>query len=293
MMTLGRGQRMGIFAGSGVGKSTLLGMVARHAKVDVAVVALVGERGREVRDFVEEELGSEGLAHSVLFVATSDEPPLRRIRAAQAATACAEYFRNQGQHVALLMDSITRVAMAQREVGLSMGEPPSTKGYPPSVFSLLPRLLERAGSLRDGGSITGLYSVYVEADDLFDPVADAARSLLDGHVVLSRELADRGHYPAVDSLASVSRLMPQVVAEPERELARTLRGRLAAYKEAEDLILLGAYRRGANAEVDAALRGAEEIRSFLVQNREDGSDLETTRRLLRRALEAGTEGDPS
>lgn len=287
MVTLGRGQRMGIFAGSGVGKSTLLGMIARHAKVDVAVVALVGERGREVRDFIEEELGREGLEHSVVFVATSDEPPLRRIRAAQAATACAEYFRDRGRDVVLLMDSITRVAMAQREVGLSMGEPPSTKGYPPSVLSLLPRLLERAGNLRDSGSITGLYSVYVEGDDLNDPVADAARSLLDGHLVLDRGLADRGHYPAIDSLASVSRLMPQVADPEHREHARTLRGRLAAHREAEDLIMLGAYRSGANAEVDAALRGADAIRSFLIQDREDGSDFAVTRRLLEQALTSG------
>jgi flagellum-specific ATP synthase len=291
MMTLGRGQRMGIFAGSGVGKSTLLGMIARHAKADVAVIALVGERGREVRDFIEEDLGPEGLRHAVVFVATSDEPPMRRIRAAQAATAAAEYFRDRGKHVVLLMDSVTRVAMAQREVGLSMGEPPSSKGYPPSVFSLLPRLLERAGSLREGGSITGLYSVYVEGDDLNDPVADAARSLLDGHVVLTRDLADRGHYPAVDVLGSVSRLMPQVATPEHVTGTRTLRARLAALKDAEDLVLLGAYRAGANADVDAALRSREAIRSFLVQRKEDGSDLDTTMSGLGAVLAAG-EGTP-
>jgi flagellum-specific ATP synthase len=287
MITLGRGQRMGIFAGSGVGKSTLLGMIARHAKADVAVVALVGERGREVRDFLEEDLGEEGLRHAVVFVATSDEPPMRRIRAAQAATAAAEYFRDRGKRVVLLMDSVTRVAMAQREVGLSMGEPPSTKGYPPSVFSLLPRLLERAGSIRNGGSITGLYSVYVEGDDLNDPIADAARSLLDGHVILTRSLADRGHYPAVDVLASVSRLMPHVAAREHVEEARTLRARLAALKDAEDLLLLGAYRAGANADVDRGLRARDAIRAFLVQEKESGADLETTVRGLHGAIAAG------
>jgi flagellum-specific ATP synthase len=287
MITLGRGQRMGIFAGSGVGKSTLLGMIARHAKADVAVVALVGERGREVRDFLEEDLGEEGLRHAVVFVATSDEPPMRRIRAAQAATAAAEYFRDRGKRVVLLMDSVTRVAMAQREVGLSMGEPPSTKGYPPSVFSLLPRLLERAGSIRNGGSITGLYSVYVEGDDLNDPIADAARSLLDGHVILTRSLADRGHYPAVDVLASVSRLMPHVAAREHVEEARTLRARLAALKDAEDLLLLGAYRAGANADVDRGLRARDAIRAFLVQDKESGADLETTVRGLHGAIAAG------
>jgi len=287
MLTLGRGQRIGIFAGSGVGKSTLLGMIARHARADVAVIALVGERGREVRDFVEEELGREGLAHAVVFVATSDEPPMRRVRAAQAATAAAEYFRDKGRQVVLLMDSVTRVAMAQREIGLSLGEPPSTKGYPPSVFSLMPRLLERAGAFRDGGSITGLYTVYVEADDLNDPVGDASRSLLDGHVVLSRELADRGHYPAIDVLASVSRLMPQVCDEAHLEATRTLRGRLAAFKEAEDLVMLGAYREGADPEVDAALRARAATRELLRQVKDDGSSIDQTLERLRSAVAGG------
>jgi len=285
--TVGRGQRLGIFAGSGVGKSTLLGMIARHAKADVAVIALVGERGREVRDFIEEDLGKEGLAHAVVIVATSDEPPLRRIRAAQAATAVAEYFRDQRRHVVLLMDSITRVAMAQREVGLSMGEPPSTKGYPPSVFSLLPRLVERAGAVRDGGSITGLYSVYVEGDDLNDPVADAARSLLDGHVVLTRELAGRGHFPAVDVLGSVSRLMPQIASVEHLGAVRALRSRLTAMREAEDLVLLGAYREGASPEVDAALRSRDAVREFLVQSKERGSSLEATVDGLSRCVASG------
>jgi flagellum-specific ATP synthase len=288
-VTVGRGQRLGIFAGSGVGKSVLLGMIARHSRADVAVIALVGERGREVRDFIEEDLGAEGLKHAVVFVATSDEPPMRRIRAALAATAAAEYFRDLGRHVVLLMDSVTRVAMAQREVGLSLGEPPSTKGYPPSVFSLLPRMLERAGALRDGGSITGLYSVYVEGDDLNDPVADAARSLLDGHLVLTRDLAARGHYPAVDVLASISRLMPQVASAEQVDCARTLRARLAALKDAEDLVLLGAYRKGASAEVDAALMSRDATRALLVQPKEEGSELAATIQGLRRAVEAGRE----
>jgi FliI/YscN family ATPase len=270
-----------------VGKSTLLGMIGRHAKADVAVIALVGERGREVRDFLEEELQEEGLAHSVVFVATSDEPPMRRIRAAQAATAAAEWFRDHGRHVVLLMDSITRVAMAQREIGLSLGEPPSTKGYPPAVFSLLPRLLERAGSLRGGGSITGLYTVYVEGDDLNDPIADAARSLLDGHIVLSRELADRGRYPAVDVLGSVSRLMPNVATTSHLAEARTLRARLAAFREAEDLVMLGAYRAGTDANVDAALRARDVTRSFLDQERGTGSTLEGTLAQLRAVVAAG------
>jgi FliI/YscN family ATPase len=286
---LGRGQRLGIFAGSGVGKSVLLAMIARYAKADVAVIALVGERGREVRDFIEEDLGADGLAHAVVFVATSDEPPLRRIRAAQAATATAEYFRDRGQHVVLLMDSVTRVAMAQREVGLSMGEPPSTKGYPPSVFSFLPRLLERAGALREGGSITGLYSVYVEGDDLSDPVADAARSLLDGHVVLSRELAGRGHFPAVDLLDSVSRLMPQVAGKPHLEHALTMRSRLAALRDVEDLLMLGAYQSGANPEVDAALRARDRMNGFLRQPKDEGSGLDSTLSGLAAAVAAGAE----
>jgi FliI/YscN family ATPase len=280
LLTLGRGQRVGIFAGSGVGKSTLLGMIARHSRADVAVIALVGERGREVRDFIEEDLG-EGLRQAVVFVATSDEPPMRRIRAAQAATAAAEYFRDRGRQVVLLMDSITRIAMAQREIGLSLGEPPSTKGYPPAVFSLLPRLLERAGVLRAGGSITGLYAVYVEGDDLNDPVADAARSLLDGHIVLGRDLADRGHFPAVDVLASVSRLMPSVVSAEHLAAARVLRRRLAAFRDAEDLVLLGAYRAGSDPDVDAALRRREATRAFLTQSKDEGSDLARTLATLR------------
>jgi FliI/YscN family ATPase len=290
LMTLGRGQRLGIFAGSGVGKSTLLGMIARHARADVAVIALVGERGREVRDFIESDLGPEGLRHAVVVVSTSDEPPLRRIRAAQTATAIAEWFRDRGRDVVLLMDSVTRVAMAQREVGLSLGEPPSTKGYPPSVFSLLPRLVERAGALREGGSITGLYSVYVEGDDLNDPVADAVRSLLDGHVVLTRELAGRGHFPAVDVLGSISRLMTEVAGAEHLAAARVLRARLAALRDAEDLVLLGAYRAGASADVDAALRAREAVGSFLVQAKDAGSSLDATLAGLHGCVAAGAAG---
>jgi len=287
LATLGRGQRIGVFSGSGVGKSTLLGMIARHSESDVNVIALVGERGREVRDFVEQELGEEGLSRSVVFVATSDEPPLRRIRAALAATAAAEYFRDQGKNVVLMMDSITRVAMAQREVGLSVGEPPSTKGYPPSVLSLLPQILERAGSVAAGGCITGVYTVYVEGDDLNDPIADAMRSLLDGHVVLSRDLADRGHWPAVDVLKSLSRLMPQVAAEEHLELARVLRSRLAALYDAEDLVLLGAYQAGSQPLIDAALAAREATRTLLSQERDDGAPLESTIELMRAAVRAG------
>ena len=287
LVTLGRGQRLGVFSGSGVGKSTLLGMIARHSESDVNVIALVGERGREVRDFVEQELGEEGLRRSVIFVATSDEPPLRRIRAALAATAAAEYFRDQGKNVVLMMDSITRVAMAQREVGLSVGEPPSTKGYPPSVLSLLPQILERAGNIVEGGCITGIYTVYVEGDDLNDPIADAMRSLLDGHAVLSRDLADRGHWPAVDVLKSLSRLMPQVAGEEHRELARTLRSRLAALHDAEDLVMLGAYQAGSNPMIDAALSARDATRGLLAQERDDRASLESTIERMRSAVQAG------
>ncbi|ANM32264.1 ATP synthase [Acidobacteria bacterium Mor1] len=289
MLSMGVGQRIGIMAGSGVGKSTLLGMIARHAKADVAVIALVGERGREVRDFIEEDLSRQGLEHTVVFVATSDEPPLRRIRAALAATATAEYFRDQGKRVVLLMDSITRVAMAQREVGLSMGEPPSSKGYPPSVFSLLPQLVERAGAVRDGGSITGLYSVYVEGDDMNEPIADAARSLLDGHIVLTRDLASKGHYPAIDVLDSISRLMPQVSEPDQLTHSRELRQRLAAHRDAEDMILVGAYHAGSNPKVDAALRSWEPMIGFLTQEKQHGASLEETRAALAAAALAGEE----
>ena len=264
LVPCGRGQRLGIFAGSGVGKSSLLGMIARSTTADVNVIALVGERGREVREFIERDLG-DALAHSVVVVATSDQPALVRIRAAFTATAIAKHFRDQGHDVMLMMDSVTRFAMAQREVGLAIGEPPATRGYTPSVFALLPRLLERAGS-SPVGSITGLYTVLVDGDDMNEPIADAVRSILDGHIVLTRSLAHSGHYPAIDVLQSVSRLVNEVVSDEVREAAQTLRSALSAYQEKEDLIAIGAYQPGTAPIVDAfiALRG--EVDAFLRQS---------------------------
>src|SRR5271166_726373 len=249
---LGIGQRLGLCSGSGVGKSTLLGMIARNSTADVIVVALVGERGREVREFIEKDLGPDGLRRSVVVVATSDMPAPLRLRAAFTATALAERFRDEGRNVLLMMDSVTRFAMAQREIGLAIGEPPATRGYTPSVFSLLPRLLERSGT-STSGSITGLYTVLVDGDDMNEPIADAARSILDGHVVLSRSLAHAGHYPAIDVLQSVSRLASDIAGDDVREAAQTLRAALAAYREKEDLIAVGAYQSGTDAIVDAAV----------------------------------------
>jgi flagellum-specific ATP synthase/type III secretion protein N (ATPase) len=263
LLTCGQGQRIGIFSGSGIGKSTLLGMIARHSSADVNVIGLIGERGREVLEFLERDLG-DGLQKSVVIVATSDQPPLIRIKGAFVATAIAEYFRDQGKSVVLMMDSITRFAHAQREVGLAVGEPPTTRGYPPSVFALLPRLLERAGSTKTG-TITGMYSVLVEADDLNEPVADAARGTLDGHIILSRDLAQRNHFPAIDVLASISRLMPELVEAKHLDMAGKLREYLAAYREAEDLINIGAYEEGSNPRVDAARRYYPAILAFLQQ----------------------------
>ena len=283
--TLGRGQRIGVFAGSGVGKSTLLGMLTRGTEADVTIVALVGERGREVRDFVERDMGAEGLARSVVFVATSDEPPMRRVRVLQAATAAAEYFRDLGKHVVLLVDSLTRVSMAQREIGLSLGEPPAAKGYPPSATALLPRLLERAGSV-EHGSITGIYTVYVEADDINDPIGDAARSLLDGHIHLERKLANRGHYPAIDVLGSVSRLMPQVTDRDHVEAQRALRGHLATLDEADDLIALGAYKAGTVPAIDRALELRPAIERLLRQETADRTDWAAMRQTLNQAVGA-------
>lgn len=281
LVTCARGQRLGIFAGSGVGKSTLLGMMARFTNADVNVVALIGERGREVREFIERDLKEDGLRRSVLVVATSDQPPLVRVRAAFVATAIAEYFRDQGMSVLLLMDSLTRLAMAQREIGLSAGEPPATKGYPPSVFAMIPKILERAGTGENGGSITGLYAVLVEGDDFNEPISDAARSVLDGHIELSRSLATRAHYPAVDVLRSVSRLMNQVVTEEHRELTARFLRLLAVYKEAEDLIQVGAYSKGSDPMVDLAISHMGKFNSFLRQGIEEKSSLEESLERLR------------
>ena len=264
LLTCGRGQRLGIFAGAGVGKSTLLGMIARATIADINVIALIGERGREVREFIERDLGEEGLARSVVVAVTGDQPPLVRINGAHVATAIAEFFREQGGHVLLMMDSVTRFCWAQREVGLASGEPPTRNGYTPSVFAALPRLLERAGC-SDRGSITGLYTVLVEGDDLTDPAADAARSILDGHVVLSRKLAARGHYPAIDVLESVSRLMPDLSAPGHLAAAQKLRQVLADYQEAEDLINLGAYTIGSNPRIDEAIALQPGLLRFLQQ----------------------------
>ncbi|MDQ2650650.1 MAG: FliI/YscN family ATPase [Actinomycetota bacterium] len=268
LVPCGRGQRLGIFAGSGVGKSSLLSMVARGTEADVSVLALIGERGREVREFLENDLGAEGLARSVVVVATSDEAPLVRLRAAFTATRIAESFRDEGAHVVLMMDSLTRFAMAQREVGLAAGEPPATRGYPPSMFALLPRLLERAG-VAATGSITGLYTVLVEGDDLQDPVGDTARSILDGHIVLSRKLATAGHFPTIDVLESISRVGPAVTTAEQRADATELRRLLAAHRDAKDLIDIGAYVAGSNPLVDRAVALAEPIRSFLTQSMDE------------------------
>ncbi len=273
LVPCGRGQRIGIFSGSGVGKSSLLSMVARGTSADVSVLALVGERGREVSEFVKRDLGQEGLARSIVVVATSDEPALVRIRAAFTATRIAEWYRDQGLDVVLMMDSLTRFAMAQREVGLSAGEPPATKGYPPSVFSLMPKLLERAGS-SDKGSITGIYTVLVEGDDMNEPIADAARSMLDGHVVLSRNLATAGHFPAVDVLESISRLETAVIHSDRRKMSIELRKLLSAYRDAKDLIEIGAYVNGSNPTVDRALAMKDFIDAFLTQDMYEKAPLE-------------------
>ena len=265
LLTCGKGQRMGIMAGSGVGKSVLLGMMARYTKADVNVNALIGERGREVREFIERDLGPEGLKRSIVIVATSDQPPLVRLRGAFIATAIAEYFRDLGRDVLLMMDSLTRFAMAQREIGLAIGEPPTSKGYTPSVFSLLPKLLERAGRDAGDGSITGLYTVLVEGDDLTEPIADAARSILDGHIVLSRRLADRNIFPAIDPLSSKSRVMIDIVRNEQVQNAGELLNLMAAYQEAEDLINIGAYVNGSNPRIDRAISLHEKIINYLRQ----------------------------
>jgi FliI/YscN family ATPase len=276
LLTCGKGQRVGIFAGSGVGKSTLLGMIARYTEADVNVIALVGERGREVREFITKELGEDGLKRSVVVVATSNEPSLLRRQAAYVATAIAEYFRDQGKHVLLMMDSLTRFALAQREIGLSVGEPPTTRGYPPSAFALLPGLLERAGTADHGGSITGLYTILVEGDDMNEPVADHARAILDGHIVLTRELAEQNHYPPVDFLGSVSRLMSVVASREVRSVAARLKELLAAHRQAQDLINIGAYVSGSSPKVDEALRHMAKIEEFLRQAPDERADFART-----------------
>lgn len=268
LITIGKGQRIGIFAGSGVGKSTLLGMFARNTKADINVIALIGERGREVREFIERDLGPEGMKRSVVVVATSDKPALERNKAAKTATAIAEYFRDQGKDVLLMMDSLTRFSMAQREIGLASGEPPVSRGYPPSVYSEMPKLLERAGRSKTG-SITGLYTVLVDGDDFNEPITDTARSILDGHVMLSRKLAHRNHYPAIDILQSISRCMSQIAGREHKQAAGKLKNVLATYNEAEDLINIGAYKGGSNPNIDYAIAKIDAVNEFLMQAVED------------------------
>lgn len=273
LITCGMGQRMGIMSGSGVGKSVILGMMAKYAKADINVIALIGERGREVREFIERDLGKEGLSRSVIVVVTSDQSPLLRMRGAFVATAIAEYFCNQGKNVLLMMDSVTRFAMAMREIGLAVGEPPTTKGYTPSVFATLPKLLERAGRFKNQGTITGLYTVLVDGDDLTEPVADSVRSILDGHIVLSRSLAAQNHFPAIDVLNSASRVMRDIIPPRHLELAGKARGVLASYAEAEDLINIGAYATGSNPKIDYAISKIDQINDFLKQDFNETSTL--------------------
>jgi flagellum-specific ATP synthase len=292
LLTCGKGQRVGIMAGSGVGKSVLLGMMARQTAADINVIALIGERGREVREFIERDLGPEGLKRSVIVVSTSDKSPLLRMRGAFLAMSIAEYFRDQSKDVLMLMDSVTRFCMAQREIGLSMGEPPASKGYTPSVFAQLPKLLERAGTAQGKGSITGLFTVLVEGDDMDDPIADAARSILDGHIVLSRKIAQRNHYPAIDVLQSASRVMKAVVSKEHTAFAGQIREWMAVYAQAEDLINIGAYVRGANPKVDQAIGAIDRINAFLRQGIDDKSAFDTAVAMMHsicRSAEAATQ----
>ncbi|MBS4207624.1 flagellar protein export ATPase FliI [Bacillus sp. FJAT-50079] len=286
LLTVGKGQRLGIFAGSGVGKSTLLGMIARNTKADINVIALIGERGREVREFIERDLGPEGLKKSIVIAATSDQPPLMRIKGAFAATAIAEYFRDKGYDVMFMMDSVTRVAMGQREVGLAVGEPPATKGYTPSVFSILPRLLERTGT-SDKGTITAFYTVLVDGDDMNEPIADAVRGILDGHIVLDRTLANKGQYPALNVLRSVSRLMNHLTTKEHRTASEKIRDLLSTYMNSEDLINIGAYKKGASKEIDEAIKLYPHIISFLKQETDEQISSEQSIQRLIELAEAG------
>ena len=279
LITVGKGQRIGIFAGSGVGKSTLLGMFARNTKADINVIALIGERGREVREFIERDLGSEGMARSVVVIATSDKPALIRKTAAKTATAIAEYFRDQGKDVLLMMDSLTRFSMAQREIGLASGEPPVTRGYPPSVYSEMPKLLERAG-MSDKGSITGLYTVLVDGDDFNEPITDTARSILDGHIMLDRKLGHKNHYPAIDVLQSISRVMSAIATKEHKAIAGKLRNVLATYSEAEDLINIGAYKNGSNPDIDYAIKKIRAVNGYLCQATDEKFEFQDEIRLL-------------
>lgn len=283
ILTFGKGQRIGIFSGSGVGKSTLMGMIARNTSADINVIGLIGERGREVRDFIERDLGEEGLKRSVVVVATSDQPALVRIKGALTATAIAEYFRDKGHNVMLMMDSLTRFSMAQREVGMAIGEPPATRGYTPSVFALLPKLLERTGN-SDRGTITGAYTVLVDGDDMNDPIADTVRGILDGHIVLSRNIAAKNHFPAIDILTSVSRVMTEVTSAEHNESARKLREILAQYNDIEDLINIGAYKAGANPKADYAINHIEQVNKFLCQGIYEKSNLYDTIKELAEVL---------
>lgn len=285
-LTCGEGQRIGIFAGSGVGKSTTLGMIAKYAEADVNVIALIGERGREVKDFIEKDLGEEGMKKSVIVCATSDKPALVRLKGAFTATAIAEYFRDQGKKVILMMDSVTRFAMAQREVGLAIGEPPATKGYTPSVFAMMPRLMERSG-MSDKGSITAFYTVLVDGDDFNEPIADAVRGILDGHIVLSRALAAKNHYPAVDVLNSISRLMSEIAEKEHKSAAAYARDMLSTYKEAEDLINIGAYVKGSSAKIDLAIKHIDGINSFLKQGVLEHTDFPSTVQMLEKIFRDG------
>ena len=280
LITVGKGQRIGIFAGSGVGKSTLMGMFARNTKADINVIALIGERGREVREFIERDLGPEGMKRSVVVVATSDKPALERKKAAQTATAIAEYFRDQGKDVLLMMDSMTRFSMAQREIGLASGEPPVSRGYPPSVYSEMPKLLERAGC-SDKGSITGLYTVLVDGDDFNEPITDTARSILDGHIMLDRKLAHKNHYPAIDVLQSISRCMSQIATREHKSYAGRLKNVMATYAEAEDLINIGAYKAGSNPDIDYAVSRIGAVNEFLMQDVSDKFTFEQTVSMLK------------